>query len=42
MEMEKVTNSDIGGGGSKIWIFAVTIVLNGPLLNQLANSLLMH
>ena len=41
--MEKVTNSDIGGREAyNFCIFAVTLFLNGPLLNQSANSFLMH
>ena len=39
----KMTNGDIGGRGVlKFCIFAVTSFLNGSLLNQSANSFLMH
>ena len=37
--MEKVTNGD---KGLKFCIFAVTLFLNDPLLNQSANSFFMH
>ena len=30
--MKKVTNGDIGGGGVKFCIFAVTVFMNGPFL----------
>ena len=41
--MEKVTNGDKGRErGLKFCIFAVTLFLNDPLLNQSANSFLMH